>query len=73
MNDEHFSKFMSQSSTVKVCENCGEKFECRSESQDCWCFQVNLDKENLKNLNDKFNDCLCENCLNDVGISEIKN
>ena len=45
----------------KICENCGNTFECKP--QGCWCFEVNLIDEQRKALKEKFEDCLCPECL----------
>jgi hypothetical protein len=51
----------------EVCPRCQQKFQC-SKSNKCWCFEIGLDSNQLENLNEKFQSCLCPNC-----IEEIKN
>ncbi len=51
----------------EICPRCHHKFQC-SKSNKCWCFEIGLDSNQLENLNEKFESCLCPNC-----IEEIKN
>lgn len=46
-----------------VCEACGEEFICGATLAGCWCMKVTLSDEIRKDLKSKFNDCLCQNCL----------
>lgn len=52
-----------QKSEKLQCERCGAKFECGVETGDCWCFMLPVSQEVLKNLSDKFDGCLCPECL----------
>ncbi len=48
----------------KVCPNCGAEFLCYSQSkQKCWCDNFFVSAENLKLLAEKYNTCLCPQCL----------
>lgn len=46
----------------KICPNCGKEFECKH-NKDCFCMQYIITKENLAKMREKFDNCLCENCL----------
>ncbi|MBI1978142.1 MAG: cysteine-rich CWC family protein [Candidatus Omnitrophica bacterium] len=45
------------------CERCGRSFTCNPEG-DCWCKEKPLSKKALESLRQKFNRCLCPDCLN---------
>ncbi|MCD4747588.1 MAG: cysteine-rich CWC family protein [Bacteroidales bacterium] len=47
---------------IKTCPKCGNKFECKR-SEDCWCNDYKISEENLKSMREKYNDCLCPECL----------
>ena len=46
-----------------ACEACGKGFSCGAESENCWCFEVQMKPEILLNLQKKYKNCLCSNCL----------
>jgi hypothetical protein len=46
-----------------ICEACGSDFSCGAGGEKCWCFNVKLDEEYLKNLQKIYNKCLCPDCL----------
>jgi hypothetical protein len=46
----------------KVCAKCGASFTC-SHSADCWCMSYIIPPEKLKELKEKYSDCLCPDCL----------
>lgn len=46
-----------------LCESCGDEFICGAATKDCWCINEKLSDEIRKELKLKFNDCLCQNCL----------
>lgn len=46
----------------KTCEKCGKEFACHH-NQDCWCVGYKVSKELSEYFRNKFNDCLCEECL----------
>lgn len=47
---------------LKICPKCKNKFKC--EKENCWCKKIKLPKNKLNILREKYNDCLCPNCLN---------
>lgn len=47
-----------------ICESCGEDFACGAKTGKCWCFEIELSNENLANLKENFDKCLCPKCLN---------
>ena len=58
---------------LKKCERCGNNFECNAENiSECGCNNVQLNPEERKSISDKFSDCLCLNCLNDVKQKNAK-
>jgi hypothetical protein len=48
---------------TKVCESCGKDFSCGAKSETCWCFEIDLSKATLANLQKDFRNCLCPDCL----------
>jgi hypothetical protein len=50
----------------KICGACGESFECAAPERGCWCEAIELDLETLSALRERFTDCLCPRCLEDV-------
>jgi Cysteine-rich CWC len=55
----------------KLCESCGKKFSCGANIGKCWCFEVELKTEALKNIAEEFGNCLCEDCLREKNRSKI--
>jgi len=53
----------------KKCRKCKRTFDCKA-CEDCWCFSIKVSGEQLKNLQDYDNDCLCETCLLSVGATK---
>ena len=48
----------------KVCPKCNAEFLCyRSSKMKCWCEDYTVAAENLKLLAEKYNNCLCPECL----------
>lgn len=45
-----------------TCPVCGASFECKL-STDCWCGSVNVPPEVREYLADRYETCLCRNCL----------
>ena len=45
-----------------TCPVCGTAFECKL-STDCWCGSVNVPPEVREYLADRYETCLCRNCL----------
>jgi hypothetical protein len=48
---------------VKKCSKCYNSFDCCNEKEGCWCENVFLDLETLKDLKNTFDNCLCAECL----------
>jgi hypothetical protein len=49
----------------KICRNCNNTFECNMENiTECHCYSVKISEENKQLIVSKFDDCLCNNCLN---------
>lgn len=46
----------------KKCPRCGNTFTC-STSAKCWCFEVDVTSETMEMIQDKFQGCLCPDCL----------
>lgn len=47
---------------AETCEACGEKFSC-TPMGDCWCFSETVPQEALTAINERFERCLCRQCL----------
>ena len=48
-----------------VCEICGTKFTCGAKDiENCFCNKIILSKEVIEQIQNKYNRCLCEACLN---------
>lgn len=45
-----------------TCPVCGTAFECKL-STDCWCGSVKVPPEVREYLADRYETCLCRNCL----------
>lgn len=50
----------------KKCSRCSAPFECNDQGNGCWCTNLNITENQLKIINEKFDNCLCEKCLNEV-------
>jgi hypothetical protein len=46
----------------KVCPRCAAKFTCSGEN-DCWCEDHQIHKKEMILIMEKFDDCLCPQCL----------
>ena len=55
---------------TKTCEACGIEFSCGAQSENCWCFEIDLNKNALAKLNEDFKNCLCKDCLINYGKKE---
>jgi hypothetical protein len=53
-----------------ACESCGNPFECGAKLENCWCFSLAIPEENLAQLNQQFQNCLCPECLSKVKLNE---
>jgi hypothetical protein len=45
-----------------TCPKCGKKFHC-SPSGKCWCIEVFVAPDMLSEINEKYDTCLCPECL----------
>ncbi len=55
-----------------ICESCGKEFSCGVNAGKCWCFEVELKPEDLENLRENYDRCLCQNCLKKMSAKQIK-
>ncbi|EGV16765.1 cysteine-rich CWC family protein [Thiocapsa marina] len=52
---------------IKTCPRCGSSFECKANRVErCGCLSVVLSAEALEYLGDRYGDCLCVACLEQV-------
>jgi len=48
----------------KICPRCKTPFDCKPGNiTQCQCFGVNLTSDQRKHIEQRYNDCLCRNCL----------
>jgi ribosomal protein L34E len=47
---------------TKFCAKCGKPFGCGASGK-CWCYEISLDDEALKRIEDQYQGCLCPDCL----------
>lgn len=48
----------------KSCPRCGNSFECKAGSiTECQCFGIVLSTEEKAFMEERYNECLCRNCL----------
>jgi len=50
---------------TKTCPRCGKTFEC-VHSVDCWCVKVKLTDATKAFLKERYSDCLCKDCLEEI-------
>lgn len=50
----------------KTCPKCGAAFFCGSKTNSCWCTNYTLDEATLKQISEKYADCLCEDCIKEI-------
>jgi hypothetical protein len=50
-------------STLKGCAACGESFSCGAPAAGCWCEELRVASEVLRELRARYADCLCRRCL----------
>lgn len=51
----------------KLCEKCGDSFECRADNIAlCHCNNVVLSNFQMDEIQKKYKNCLCKNCLNAI-------
>jgi N-carbamoylputrescine amidase len=54
-----------------TCEACGASFGCGAGTGSCWCVDVDVSAERLGELNQRFERCLCPDCLGLVAAGEL--
>ena len=54
----------------KECAKCGIDFTCNDAGNSCWCNQYQLSEKQLKALREKYNNCLCEQCIAKLVINK---
>jgi Cysteine-rich CWC len=47
----------------RACEACGKPFVCGASLKGCWCIQVKLSEQARKEMRERYNHCLCPECL----------
>ncbi len=47
---------------TKICPSCGKAFTCTGD-EDCWCETVRINRKELLLVMNKYQDCLCPECL----------
>lgn len=45
-----------------ICPRCGKKFQCKH-NLECFCTKYHLSEESKKDIQSKWSECLCEDCL----------
>ena len=45
-----------------ICPRCGKSFVCKHD-ETCFCTKYVLSEENKKDIQSKWTECLCEDCL----------
>ncbi|RMH33824.1 MAG: hypothetical protein D6687_05330 [Acidobacteria bacterium] len=48
---------------IRICPSCRREFHCGANNQTCWCFDISLASSTLKELAQRFKECLCLECL----------
>jgi len=48
--------------TTKKCPSCGKAFTCTGDA-DCWCENFRINKKELLVVMNKYQDCICPECL----------
>ena len=56
-----------------TCEACGKFFECGAKTGKCWCFAVAIEPQNLAQLKERYQNCLCQECLQNSFKPETSN
>jgi len=54
---------------ARVCESCGSEFSCGAGLRGCWCAEITLSDADRAELQKRYGDCLCRNCLEQVAQS----
>jgi Cysteine-rich CWC len=52
-----------KSTEKSTCESCGKSFDCGAKTGSCWCFSIAIEPQDLAQLNQQFQNCLCQECL----------
>ncbi len=52
------------------CESCEKEFSCGAKAGKCWCFEVEIEPENLAQLREDFKNCLCRDCLSNLKLKQ---
>jgi hypothetical protein len=47
----------------KRCARCDRAFDCGAATASCWCNDIALTAETLARLRERYDDCLCPDCL----------
>ncbi|HYW73063.1 MAG TPA: cysteine-rich CWC family protein [Pyrinomonadaceae bacterium] len=47
----------------RICESCGAGFLCGASLRGCWCAEITLGDAERAELQKRFRDCLCRDCL----------
>jgi hypothetical protein len=55
---------------AQKCEACGEDFVCGAALTGCWCTEIKLSAEVRAKLREKYQHCLCRQCLEKEVVSE---
>lgn len=57
---------------TKQCSKCNTDFECKAEGSGCWCEGLTISCENLQELRNDFDNCLCPDCLSQYAAPVAK-
>lgn len=59
---------------AKRCERCSQHFECKPENiSQCQCYGIELSDVVRQAIADQYTDCLCRNCLLEIGKEIMSN
>ncbi|MFL5764765.1 MAG: cysteine-rich CWC family protein [Bacteroidia bacterium] len=47
----------------KNCSKCDKEFDCCNDKAGCWCEDLYIDIDTLRDLKKEFDNCLCSECL----------
>ena len=56
----------------KTCPRCGKSFICKLDDT-CWCNNYKIPAKLLRDIEKTYKDCLCENCIKELGAKNIAN
>jgi hypothetical protein len=59
---KHFKNAKRVPQEPSVCPKCGNNFHCSTSSK-CWCFEYDVPADIMEQLQDKYEGCLCPECL----------